>query len=283
MHILIDKERMAFLAKHKSVEVLANLAWIEAHETPVALFPIDVSKHFSQFTELELRTLYNTTTGEEFPQNRYDALIHVLYDLACRMPETNVNAFEAEAQAQYIKDDVKHRYQYVRGSTKPARKTGLFEPEPVKMSRNENEELMALNGHITVQQHTKEKAQTKKVSRTLPTEGSGHAEVTVSKHKTRGEDAPQPETGSDDKPQAKPKPTPKPKTPKAGTGSSQGSKKAIIWAVAQGLWEDAGKPTDVKEILPIRKQAMAILETEHGIAKTTSSTSLGGWQKDILS
>jgi hypothetical protein len=126
MNILIDKERMVFLRKHQSQKVLCDLAWIESHEAPVALFECDASRPLSMFTELELSMLYKNTTGQEWCHaNKYSALLQVVFDLMQRLPVDNINAFEAEAQAAKIKDDTTHSYQFVKGATSPAQKRGM--------------------------------------------------------------------------------------------------------------------------------------------------------------
>lgn len=61
----------------------------------------------------------------------------------------------------------------------------------------------------------------------------------------------------------------------------RGSSKVIIWAKADEMWTEAGKPTDKATVLALRKQMMIELEKD-GIKKTTSSTSLGGWQKENI-
>lgn len=63
----------------------------------------------------------------------------------------------------------------------------------------------------------------------------------------------------------------------------KGEKTATIWDVADKMWDAAGKPTDPKLVLKLRKQIMNELEQNYSIKKTTSSTSLGGWQKSRLS
>jgi hypothetical protein len=45
------------------------------------------------------------------------------------------------------------------------------------------------------------------------------------------------------------------------------------------MWEAAGKPMDKDTVLALRKEMMQVLETEHSIKKTTSSTALGDWMK----
>jgi hypothetical protein len=65
-------------------------------------------------------------------------------------------------------------------------------------------------------------------------------------------------------------------------GAPSGGNRAVIWSVADKLWEDAGKPVDVKTVLALRKQMMSTLESDHNIKRTTSSTALGGWQKSRI-
>lgn len=53
----------------------------------------------------------------------------------------------------------------------------------------------------------------------------------------------------------------------------------IIFAVADQMWQDAGKPVDKSEILKLRKEMMNRLETE-GVKRNTSSNTLGIWVKE---
>lgn len=56
----------------------------------------------------------------------------------------------------------------------------------------------------------------------------------------------------------------------------------VIWAVADRLWDEAGKPTDVKVVLELRKKMMGVLEAENGVKRTSSSNELGAWMKTRL-
>lgn len=55
--------------------------------------------------------------------------------------------------------------------------------------------------------------------------------------------------------------------------------KAIIWEIADTMWEAAGKPFDKPVVLALRKTMMNELEFTHGIKKTSSSNELGSWMK----
>lgn len=70
-------------------------------------------------------------------------------------------------------------------------------------------------------------------------------------------------------------PTPQAKPIAAPVGGVRGT----VFDAADALWQAAGKPTDLKAVLSIRKQVMDNLEASHGIKRTTCSTTLGDWQK----
>lgn len=55
-----------------------------------------------------------------------------------------------------------------------------------------------------------------------------------------------------------------------------------IWAVADRMWEEAGKPTEKSTVLALRKDIMNALEQD-GVKRTSSSNELGNWQKARIS
>lgn len=147
MYVTIDKERLVFLRKHEDNNVLANVAWIESHDVPIALVPADSVKSFTTFSELELKTLYSNTTGHEFT-GKYGALVQIMADIARRLPDDEINAFEADTQAAAVKEDSDKHYKFVPGSVSPGRVRGLFEGKAKKVARCENAELMAIAGKL---------------------------------------------------------------------------------------------------------------------------------------
>ena len=65
-----------------------------------------------------------------------------------------------------------------------------------------------------------------------------------------------------------------------GTGTAPRTGiKAVVWDVADRLWNEAGSPKAVDVVLVLRRKIMDELEGQHGIKRTTSSTALGEWQK----
>ena len=57
--------------------------------------------------------------------------------------------------------------------------------------------------------------------------------------------------------------------------------KEQIWDLANIMWSTAGKPTDKKLLLKLRKRIMDTLG-ERGVKRTTASNELGNWQKSII-
>ena len=55
----------------------------------------------------------------------------------------------------------------------------------------------------------------------------------------------------------------------------------VIFEVADNMWEAAGKPTDPKVVLALRKEIMNALE-QQGVKRNTSSNTLGAWKKERI-
>lgn len=82
------------------------------------------------------------------------------------------------------------------------------------------------------------------------------------------------------KPAATPSAAPQP-APAARKARAH-SVRPVIWAVADSMWETAGKPTDKAIVLELRKKIMTELEEKHSVKRTSSSNELGNWMKDRL-
>lgn len=77
--------------------------------------------------------------------------------------------------------------------------------------------------------------------------------------------------------------TPAPAHGAGRTGAPSAPRRAnvaeVVWEVADQFWESAGKPTDTKVLLALRRKIMDELEQKHGTKRTTSSNELGRWMK----
>lgn len=74
-------------------------------------------------------------------------------------------------------------------------------------------------------------------------------------------------------------PAPAPRPARAQRGPRQGGVRELVWAVADKMWEAAGKPKETSTVLALRKTMMNVLESDHNVKRTSSSNELGQWQK----
>lgn len=141
MYILIDRQQMAIVHKHRDRKVLSDLSWIECTNAAITI-PLGNPRHFSDFTPQELRLLYQHATGHDL--KGYGNVLHqVVHNAAMRMPESVVNADEVAVQRLCVMDGDKSSYQYCPGSKTPTCHPGLFEPDSLKCARSEADESLA--------------------------------------------------------------------------------------------------------------------------------------------
>jgi hypothetical protein len=222
MYILIDREHLVFRHKHSDHITIQALAHIEVAHCATFITPIDSPVNFLRLTDLELRMLYQNTTGQKLDGFSRVHMNESVLAVARSVPESDVRPAEVRQQADKISMDDSGFYRYVKGASKAAKLQELFLPKPL---------------------HAEAPA-----PGTLAATGSDHATAA---------------------------PTVPAKTPSAPKGGNR----AVIWEVADRLWNDAGQPKNAQTVLQLRKTIMAELENSNGIKKTTSSTALGEWQK----
>ncbi len=242
MYVVIDRDRMCFLYKHQNPWMLADLILIECPDASIEIQPCDGTSFLSEFTDLELKLLYNHTTDAE--QKHYGANLRaVLTELVYRLPLFDCVLEEVAAQAQWCDEsNLTETHVYVKKSNRPAKcnpgelpailKATVFEKEGdiAKLGRNAAATLYGTAPSAPV------------------------TPVTVANS-------------------IAPRATRSPSAPRAG------GVREIIWKVADQLWEQAGKPIDKPMILVLRKEMMRVLEEEHQVKRTSSSNELGNWQK----
>lgn len=244
MYILIDRQQMAITHKHSDRVVLAKLSWIECTNAGATISLSNARTLLDMFTASELKLLYKNATGAEL-KGYANSLAQAVLDVAKRMPETDAVLAEVTSQANMIMDGDKSCYRYVRGAMKPEELPGLFTPSPITVPRVEAEELRA--------------AQNYSAPVNFPATGGAVPATGGANTAANG-------TGAATAPRA----------PRAG------GTREIIFSVATEMWQAIGSPRDIPKILELRKTIMATLESAHDIKKTTSSTALGDWQKNIL-
>lgn len=128
MYVLINLDDMVFLHKHPKLDVICDLAHIEARHVSVLICDHSESSFLKGSTLLELQTLYKNSTGQPLPASY---LLHqiraVIADIADRLPVTDACPFEVSRQADKVDEDDERLFRYVRKAFSPAfRSGGLF-------------------------------------------------------------------------------------------------------------------------------------------------------------
>lgn len=234
MYVSIDRDKLRFLHKHEDIQVVCNLAHIEAPHVTLCVTSYDGPSFLSDYTDMELTMLYRNTTGHDHTSHSGGALRAVLAEIADRLPTSDVNKFELDRQAASIPEDNAEPFRYVKGSNKVGKPAELF---PLRAERNPDEDAVAAAAKLRAPQRSAPAANTS----------------------------------------AAPTPAPRPQRPAAAP--RQGGVRAVIWEVADSMWEKEGRPTGKAEILSLRKRMMDVLESDHGVKRTSSSNELGQWQK----
>lgn len=227
MYVLIDRDRLIFCHKHHEHAVVSNLATIEVAHSIATILPLTDPNCFREFTLLELRLLYQNTTGHKFEGFSHFHLQEMVLAVARALPTTDANAFEVSRQALACATDELGSYRYVKGAYNPARNAVLSEPPPLHAAHDPA------------------------------------AATAVGLPVANTVTAPAPITGPSD---------PQPVAPRKGA-------RALIFEIADTMWNAAGNPMQLQKVLALRKAIMQELETHHGVKKSTSSTALGEWQK----
>lgn len=99
---IIDREAMKFVAIAEGHELATLIADIASVETTIVSFPLDVQRHFSHFSALEMKMLHKNTTGiPTVPGSvlSYGSTIKDCYDLAVnQIPVDTRTVFELNAE-----------------------------------------------------------------------------------------------------------------------------------------------------------------------------------------
>ncbi len=244
MFVLIDMKQLAITHKHRDREVLAGLSWIECLNAAKVL-PLGRPSLFAEnLTPLEMQKIYLAATGAELKAYG-NMMATVLHEAALRMPESVANKAEVEAQVLCVLPADRNSYRYVAGAKVPENIDGLFAAEPLTVERNVSAEQ---NAAKLIAQYA---------APAVPPLPAGAV--------------PAASTGLN---------TPAaPAAPRAPSAPRQGGSRETIFKVADEMWAQAGSPRDPQLVLKLRKEIMTVLESQHGVKKTTSSTALGDWQK----
>lgn len=239
MYCLINNETLEAWAVSPCFHALCLLAYLELETKAWEVFPLDDATQLTKYTDSELKLIYRNLSKQGANLNR-GQLLQVLFDmlLAAKTQKLNVSQLERQIQYRDAANAPEAMWSYVADSNVPARAQE------------------SITGGLIcpvlpiVEQSAKDGALPALKRKKSPS-------VTFEACK---------------KPENK-----APKQPKEGGSSKAGTKKAIIWEVADELWESAGKPTDKKLVLALRLEIMATLTEQHGMSRNSTSCALGKW------
>lgn len=127
MYVLIDTKTMLVKYAHSKSHFLMLVAAIEYPETMSFAIKPARSISFTGYTLTELRLLYENVTGSNGSFYDTDFLIAHLVARLIMIPESEIDEFEAHAQARYVEQNP-GQYTYVFGASVPAKvQSSLFE------------------------------------------------------------------------------------------------------------------------------------------------------------
>lgn len=244
MRVAIDMDKMRVIHVHRVQEILHGLVFLEANNVKSVLFDDTERTGFlSTLTTLELTLLLRNLTGQEFPP-QYDDLARreAISEAVGKLKARLVDERELELQIEAVRDRLEL----------PVGKAPQFRYVlGAKVPKIEDGGLEALAAPKLADATFAAAVQQAPQRRTAPA-------------------APTPAATP------APRPAPAQRAPRPAGGV-----RPVVWAHADAAWEAAGKPRDSATVLALRKKWMSELE-EKGIKKTSSSTSLGEWQKERI-
>lgn len=247
MKVAIDLDTMRVLHAHRVHDIVHWLVMLESPNSAHVLFDdTERAAFLDGMTTLDLTLLHRNLTGTEFPPGWDDLQRReAIASVVNSIKPRLVDDAELEAQIEAV----------LREIQQPVGKAPQFRYVlGAKLPKREDGGLFPLK------------------AAPLDPKGLAAAAQLAAQRRTLRAATPAPAPAT---------PRPAPAQRRAPVASSGGSR-PVIWAVADKVWEEAGKPKVVPVVLELRKRMMAILEDEHGVKRSTSSTALGVWMKERL-
>jgi hypothetical protein len=243
MFVSVDMQKLVFLHKHHDHDTVSGLAWLEAAERSVLIESTARREFLLKLTDLELRMLYKNTTKSDPPvQTGVDSSVF-LRELLATIVDSHMLARLA------IREEVEAQCEHVSED--------LYKGIPWSYA-------------IGSKRPAKQRELFPLAATPVPAATVAQAaQLAPQRRITRAAAA------------VAPAPKAAPSAPPAAK-VRQSSVRPIIWAVADSMWEAAGKPTDKTVVLELRKKMMSALEADKGVKRTSSSNELGNWMKARL-
>lgn len=253
-YVVLDLDNCYLVGKVEGHVDGCNLASLSlTKDSAVCVQPIDTCGTLGDcFTQYSLALLLKNITGVDHSKYSYNQLAVIAIKVMQNCQMLDYNPIELLNQVQYKeRKGIEEGLKYVKGSTVPAKfQDGLIcvRCDPLDRVDTIAEHWLSERKKLDAIADEAVKTAIQQPQPTTPGNGT--------------------ET--------------KQRSPVATNSPRNGSTKETIWLQADKVWEERGKPTDVKTVLAIRKEVMALLENDFGVKKTSSSNELGKWQKERL-
>lgn len=249
MYLLIDRERLCVLYKHSSMNVLSNLMHIELpHHAGILIGLEPDNANFGSLSDYELKLMHESLCGQKFQGFDNPLLVRTVHALLMALPESEIDAAEAEAQAQCISMEDLGNYKYVRGSKVPSKQQDLYKGQALTTAPNPKLLLPPTPAKIT------QPASATQAAAVFP----GIAQPV---------------------PKPAPRPAPDPSIPRPASVPSEapkaGSKTGRVWEIAESIFQAAADKSDWKAL---RKQIVEACEAEE-INSSTAGVQYGKWKQ----
>ena len=116
----VDRESLRFLHKHKQLNVVQLLVWLEAPHCACVITSFGSKGALSNFTMMELQKLYLNTTGKKWIGFQEEKLRQDIAALACALEPIDCDETELMRQVKAVPSKDTTAYRYVRGANRAA-------------------------------------------------------------------------------------------------------------------------------------------------------------------
>jgi hypothetical protein len=120
--------------KHPNVNHLSNLVHIELSHVPTAIIQCNNIWEFETLTDLELKKLYESMCGQKYTGYSRYILIQNVFNLCKLLPNSELNGFALDCQANFIQEDDDRFYRYQPTARVPKLQQELYLAKPLTAS-----------------------------------------------------------------------------------------------------------------------------------------------------
>lgn len=121
MFVCVDMDNLQFIHKHRVHEIVSGLAFLEACDRSTLVDSTDNERFLLHLNQIQVRTLYRNTTGEDITGTPDIVVRELLATLVPKLPTSLVILEDLEAQIAAVEDDLHNGlpWKYSFGAKKP--------------------------------------------------------------------------------------------------------------------------------------------------------------------